>query len=505
MNPIHALYDNLPGKADRAAIHDGLVTLTHGELIAHVETAASDLIRRGIGPGDRVGLCATNSWQHVVAWLAILRANAVWVPLNPRNGAGLNNDLQARAALAMTLHDTASSDAMDKTPNALSIDDWIAGDAPVSRLALPPILDDPTATFAIKFTGGSTGTPKGVVQSQASADAAMASLNAFYGFTPDDVNLAVAPLTHGASHYILPVLAAGGAHVLLAEPSREAILAELKTHVSIAFMPPTLIYLLMAEAAFEPTDLPRLRHLTYSAAPMPPARIAQAIARFGPVLGTLYGQTEAPMTITALTPEQMRNPTLHASVGQAFEGTPMGVLSENGQVRTASAEGEVVVSGDLAATTYLDDPVQTDQARHSDWLKTGDIGRLDADGHLFLLGRSKEMIISGGYNIYPAEVETALAAHPNVREACAFGIEDVVWGERLEAAVALHDPSGDLSELTAFVRDRIGPVRTPKTLHRLDALPRNPVGKVVRADVIHLVHPATRPADVRTETLETAP
>jgi fatty-acyl-CoA synthase len=505
MNPVHALYDNLPAKAESPAIHDGDFCLTHADLIAHVETAASDLIHRGIAPGHRVGLCATNSWRHVVGYLAILRSNAVWVPLNPRNGAGLNTYLQARAGLALTLHDTASAAAAGQTTTALNIDDWIEAPLPTNTPTLPPILDDRDATFAIKFTGGSTGTPKGVVQSQASASCAMASLNAFYGFTPDDVNLAVAPLTHGASHYILPVLAAGGAHVLLAEPSREAVLAELKTRVSIVFMPPTLIYLLMAEAAFRPEDLPRLRHLTYSAAPMPPARITQAIARFGPVVGTLYGQTEAPMTIAALTPGQMQDPALHTSVGRAFQDTPMGVLCEDGQVCTANAKGEVVVKGDLAATTYLDDPAQTTQARHSDWLKTGDIGRLDAEGHLFLLGRSKEMIISGGYNIYPAEVETALAAHPNVREACAFGVEDASWGERLEAAVALYDPSGDLRELTAFVRDRIGPVRTPKTLHRLDALPRNPVGKVVRADVIQLVHPATRPAGLRTETLETAP
>ena len=505
MNPVHALYDNLTAKAARPAIHDGPLTLTHGQLVAHVEAAASGLIQHGIGPGHRVGLCATNSWRHVVGYLAILRANAVWVPLNPRNGAGLNTDLQARAGLALTLHDTASAVAAGQTKTALNIDDWIEAPLPTNTPALPPILDDGDATFAIKFTGGSTGTPKGVVQSRASAAAAMASLTAFYDFRADDVNLVVAPLTHGASHYILPVLVVGGAHVLLAEPSREAILNELKTRVSIVFMPPTLIYLLMAETAFEPNDLPRLRHLTYSAAPMPPARIAQAIARFGPVLGTLYGQTEAPMTIAALTPTQMQNPALHASVGQAFESTPVGVLCDDGQVRTASAEGEVVVKGDLAATTYLDDPVQTATARHGDWLKTGDIGRLDADGHLFLLGRSKEMIISGGYNIYPAEVETALAAHPNVREACAFGVEDATWGERLEAAVALHDPSGDLGELTTFVRDRIGPIRTPKTLHRLDALPRNPVGKVTRADVIQMAHPAPRPVDLRTETSETAP
>src|SRR5690606_39762291 len=139
------------------------------------------------------------------------------------------------------------------------------------------------------------------------------------------------------------------------------------------------------------------------------------------------------------------------------------------------------------ATVYLDDPAQTDAARHEGWLKTGDIGRLDADGYLFLLARSKELIISGGYNIYPGEVEAALNAHPAVREACAFGVADPVWGERLEAVVALDDAAVTPDSLTAFVREAVGPVRTPKTLHVVAALPRHPVGKVVRGEVKSLI------------------
>lgn len=478
-HPIRALYENQSAKADRPALFDGEVTLSHAGLITKVEAAAGDLAARGIGPGDRVGLCARNSWHHVVAYLAILRAGAVWTPLNPRNGARLNSDFQARAGLALTLIDTASSEAAGSSVHPLTLEPWL--DSLMTGEVLPPITDDPDAPFALKFTGGSTGVPKGVVQSQASAAAALRSLSAFYRFTEQDVNLAVAPLTHGAAHYVLPVLAAGGAHVLLAEPDRAAILAELKARVSIVFMPPTLITLLMNDATFEPDDFPRLRHLTYSAAPMSPDRIAQAIARFGPVVSTLYGQTEAPMAIAGLSPEDMADPAKCAAVGQPFAATPVRLMTPDGTL-LEQGEGEIVVSGDLARTHYLDAPDLTADARHDGWLKTGDIGRIGEDGLLFLIGRSKDLIITGGYNVYPGEVEAVLNRHPMVREACAFAEPDAVWGERLEAAVSVG-PDADADAITAFVRDRVGPVRTPKRLHLLDALPRNPVGKVVRDDV----------------------
>lgn len=472
MHPIRALYDNQAEKATRPALHDGTLTLTHADVIAFVERVACN-----VPAGARVGLCAANTWRHVIAYLAILRAGAVWVPLNPRNGARLNDELRARAGLSLTLSDEASRGDVGADADVTALEDWLVGD---SSAALPPLPNDPDAVFAIKFTGGSTGRPKGVVQTVRSAARAMASMQSFYGFTSDDVNLAVAPLTHGSSHYVIPVLAAGGAHVLLAQPDRAQIAEELKRRVSIAFMPPTLIHLLMSDAAFEPADFPALRHITYSAAPMAPAAIDKAIGRFGPVISTVYGQTEAPMTITALDARDMMRDEPRASVGRAFADTPIAVLTADGKV-AVQGEGEVLVGGDLAATTYLDDPAQTAASRHKGWLKTGDIGRVDDNGYLFLLGRSKEMIISGGYNIYPAEVERALAAHPAVREVCAFGVADETWGERLEAAVAADNVTEEA--LRAFVREALGPVRTPKRLHMLAALPRNPVGKVVRNDV----------------------
>lgn len=489
MNPVGAIYEGWRERAGRPALIDGPRTVTHGELVARADALAADLYRRGLGPGRRVGLCAGNDWRHAVAYLAILRAGAAWVPLNPRNGAGLNAELQRRAGLDLLLVDAASRGQVDAAAPFTALEDWLEG---VGEGGAPPTLDDdPDGVFAIKFTGGSTGRPKGVVQSRRSALAALRSMQDYYGFAADDVNLAVAPLTHGASHYLLPVLAAGGAHVLLARPERAAILDELRRRVTVAFMPPTLIYLLMEEAAFGPGDFPALRHLTWSAAPMPPARVEQAVARFGPVVGALYGQTEAPMAVAALTPAQAARPELRGAAGYPFARTPLRVLTAAGAV-AETGEGEVLVGGDLADTAYLDDPEATAAARRDGWLRTGDLGRIDPDGLLTLLGRSREMIISGGYNVYPAEVEAALGAHPAVREACAFGVEDPVWGDRLEAAVAFDPALADPDALIDHVRRTLGPVRTPKALHPLAALPRNPVGKVVRADVKHLIYPAAQ-------------
>jgi len=487
-HPIHGLYDGLAHGPERKALIQGNQTLNYGQLGERVEACASDLMARGIKTGDRVGLCAANSIDHVVAHLAILRVGAVWTPLNPRNGAGLNAQFAMRANLALTLYDAASRETVGHDGPCLLIDQW----QPNTIAALPEINDDPDDEFALKFTGGSTGIPKGVVQSVRSASAAFRSLGDFYEFTPDDVNLCVAPLTHGAIHYLLPVLAKGGCHIILAQPDRDLILKELKTRTTLAFMPPTLIYLLMEAADFGPGDFAGLRSLTYSAAPMPPARIAQVIERFGPVVSTLYGLTEAPMAIACMRPDDMAKVERRASVGRLFAETPVALLTSEGQMMRGSGEGEVLVSGDLAATHYLDAPELNAAARFEGWLKTGDIGRLDQDGYLTLVGRSKEMIISGGYNIYPGEIEAALSAHPAVREVCAFGVDDELWGERLEAVAVLDDASVTSADLIHFVREAIGPVRTPKALHLLPRLPRNPVGKVVRAEVKTLIYPAVQ-------------
>jgi acyl-CoA synthetase (AMP-forming)/AMP-acid ligase II len=282
----------------------------------------------------------------------------------------------------------------------------------------------------------------------------------------------------------VPVLAAGGRHRFVRDRSAGSILAALRGGTTISFMPPTLVYKLLQEPGLSPDQFAHLRHITYGAAPMPVARIAEAQRAFGPRISALYGQTEAPMTITALGTVEMSDASLRATAGRPCGTSRIRVVDDDGRTLPTGKTGNVEVRGPIVMPGYLDDPALTASTIRDGWLRTGDLGRVDDAGYLTLMGRASEMIITGGFNVYPEEIENILAEAPGVAECCVFGVDDPYWGERIEAVVALTpDASSGAAEIRAFVRERLGSVRTPKTLHLTDSLPRNAVGKVVRRDM----------------------
>jgi acyl-CoA synthetase (AMP-forming)/AMP-acid ligase II len=328
-----------------------------------------------------------------------------------------------------------------------------------------------------------------VIQTHGNVNAVIKHLNSLYQFNQSDRNLAIAPLTHGGSHYILPILAAGGCHLLMPTADVNAITHALKEQrASISFMPPTLIYKLLDETDISEDDCPHLRHITYSAAPMPPERIQQFQQRLGPKLSTLYGQTEAPMTITAMSAADLTKPELIRSVGKACADSEIAILDENLHPLPCNQTGQIAVRGAIVTPAYFNAPHQTRDAFHNDWLLTGDLGELNENGYLFLKGRAKEMIISGGFNVYPAEVENIMSQHPAISECVVVGIADDYWGERVEAAICTHPgQSVDTEQLLNDIKEQLGAVKTPKQLHHFSSLPRNPVGKVVRRDILELI------------------
>ena len=346
--------------------------------------------------------------------------------------------------------------------------------------------------MGIKFTGGTTGTPKGVIQTHNNVAAVIDNMQKVFEFNASDRNLAVAPLTHGGSHYILPLLAVGGCHLLHSAPDPEKILTAFRQDkASVSFMPPTLIYKLLDQSGINHDDFPHLRHLTYSAAPMPPSRIKQVQDLIGNRISTVYGQTEAPMTITAMGPNDLAKPELHASVGKACHHSEVAILSSEGTPLANGESGEVAIRGAIVMPCYFDANDKTQEAFHNDWLLTGDVGYLDEQGYLFLKGRSKELIISGGFNVYPAEVENRLIQHPDIVECAVVGVEDDYWGERVEAAICVaEDKTIDIEQLQRDLKAQLGSVKTPKAFHQLAQLPRNPVGKVVRRDILKLIQNA---------------
>jgi acyl-CoA synthetase (AMP-forming)/AMP-acid ligase II len=488
------LYDGAAKGPTAIAVEDHDDNVTFEELIARVESAGAALRELLLTPGSRVALCAGNNADHLIAYVAILISGFVWVPLNPANGRRLNSRIAAKAKPDLVLVDRASIEQVPDIDQVRELETLQAQPRPFE--ATQAAGND---VAAIKFTGGTSGEPKGVIQTHGNMLAVIENLQAFYQFESSDCNLAVAPLTHGSSHYVFPVLGAGGRHRFLHDPSAAAILAAMRDDTTMTFMPPTLVYKLLRTPGLSPEQFPRLRHLTYSAAPMPADRIIEAQQAFGPCISSLYGQTEAPMTICAVGADEMQDPALRGTAGKPCKNSEVRVVDDSDTDAPPGTVGNIEVKGPIVMQAYLDEPEMTAATIHDGWLCTGDLGSLDESGNLMLSGRASEVIITGGFNVYPAEIENVLARAPGVRECCVYSTDDPYWGERIEAVV-VSDPGSETTEADtlAFVKQELGPVRTPKVLHKVDALPRNAVGKVVRRDMPGLVKLLREQDDVQT-------
>jgi acyl-CoA synthetase (AMP-forming)/AMP-acid ligase II len=300
-----------------------------------------------------------------------------------------------------------------------------------------------------------------------------------------DVQAAAAPVSHAAFILMLPIFAAGGRNIVLSTPDPDRILhAFEKRDVSTIFMPPTMIYKTMAEPNIETRRFPKLRHLIYGAAPMPPEKVRQAQEVFPNALETLYGQTEASSVCTTMSAAEMLMEENIGSVGRATPLMRVEIKDPDGNILPPGEAGEVVVRGGLTMTGYYKNPKATEEAFKDGWLHTGDGGLINENGYLFLKDRLRDVIISGGFNVYPGDVEGALVKHPDVYECVVFGAEDDHWGERVEAAVQLREGATSSAEdIIAHAREQLGSVKAPKSIHLVDDLPRSAVGKVLRREI----------------------
>jgi len=438
---------------------------------------------------SRVAICAGNTAQHVVALLAVLAAGKVWVPLNYRSTKHEITRILDATEPSIIVMD-GSGDALIETDcnHVIRLDDS-TGERSLGFLLKAyahcvPVRCEPNrdATQAIKFTGGTTGLPKGVMQPYRAWSTVIVNQIHAWKLTSEDRYVVAAPVTHGTSTYVLPVLAQGGTHVFLEESSPAAITAAFRERGgTLSFMPPTLIYMIMAQQGVSRADFPALKNLIYGGAPMPIEKFERVREFFGPVVGSTYGQTESPQLVTAITPDDFEDPANLGSVGRATWFSEFAIMGSEGQLLPAGCAGEVVVRGDLVMTGYWRLPEKTAETIVDGWLHTGDVGVVDERGYLYIKDRLRDVIITGGFNVYPIDVENALAQHPAVYECSVFGVPDDKWGEAVQAAIQFHpDASVDTQELTAFVRNLLGPVHTPKSIHVFDSLPRSSVGKVLK-------------------------
>ena len=467
------------------------------------------LARSGIQPGDKVAILSGNDPLAFCCVFGISRAGAVWCPVNPRNEAAENRELlglfdcrclifaDAFAPLVakiagdlpgLTTLVCLGDQAPAAVPGAVSLDRWVAG------VSYEPWQADPADDVVmIAGTGGTTGTPKGVMLTGRNIEAMTALTLMSYPFDAGrpPVYLALAPLTHAAGVLCFPVMALGGEVVIMPSPDLGEFLQLIGRHrVSHAFLPPTLIYLLLDRPELADADFSSLRCLWYGAAPMSPARLEQAIGAIGPVFGQLFGQTEAPMMISTLAPADHLNPdgslarSRFASAGRPTPLTTVAIMDSDGNLLPPGDRGEIVVRGPLVAPGYYKNPAATAEASRHGWHHTGDVGYLDGDNFLYIVDRLKDMIITGGFNVYSAEVEQALLAHPGVLDCAVVGLPDDKWGERVTAVIQLRPGQAPTPEdVRAFVRARVGSVKAPKQVEIWPDLPRSRIGKVLKAEV----------------------
>ncbi|MBB6557961.1 acyl-CoA synthetase (AMP-forming)/AMP-acid ligase II [Acidovorax soli] len=471
---------------DRIAIDAPEGAIRYDALAARVAALAAGFTAIDPAPQSRVGICAGNSADHIAALLAVLACGKVWVPLNPKSTRPEIRRIIDATEPSILVLDAACADLLDGAPGTLLTTAGLADLAAVHAGAPRPVIDLPgDATQAIKFTGGTTGAPKGVMQPYRAWMANITNQIHAWGFDEHERYIVAAPITHGTSTYLLPILAQGGCHVVLAGAGAEAVCTAFRERGgTVCFMPPTLVYMLMALPGASRADFPRLRRLIYGGAPMPPEKIRQVRDFFGPVLGTTYGQTEAPQILTVMQPADFEDPANWAAVGRTTWFSDVAIMAPDGRLLPTGEVGEVVARGDLLMTGYWRLPEKTAETLVDGWLHTGDRGLIDERGYLYLKDRLKDMVITGGFNVYPVDVENALGQHPAVHECAVFGLPDDKWGETVQAAVQLRPgEQATEAELIAFVRERLGPVQTPKHIHFHESLPRSPVGKVLKSAV----------------------
>ncbi len=487
---------------DRPCLTAGGRSLSYAEVQVLSYAIASALDRSGIRPGDKVAILSGNDPVAFSCVFGIARAGAVWCPINPRNEASENRELLDLFDCAALIYQRAFESLVQQirpelptlrtlvcldgeSALAASFDRWITGPAADRWAAAAP--DD---TAMIVGTGGTTGRPKGVMLTGHNLETMTALTLMSYEFTGRPVYLALAPLTHAAGVLCFPIMALGGEIVIMAKPDVGEFIDLIERHrVTHTFLPPTLIYMLLGRDDLNRRDFHSLQTFWYGAAPMSAARLEEALQRIGP-MAQLFGQTEAPMMISTMSTADHYHPdgTIASerltSAGRPSPLVTVRIMDEAGELLAAGDRGEIVVRGSLVMAGYYKNPAATREASRYGWHHTGDIGYLDADNFLYIVDRAKDMIISGGYNIYSVEVENALMAHPDVRDCAVIGLPDEKWGERVTAVVQLQPGAQlDPAELIGFVKARIGSVKTPKQIDVWADLPRSKVGKVLKSEI----------------------
>jgi len=489
---------------DRTCFHDGEQGHSYRAVQEMTHRIANGLLAGGLEKEAKVAVYSPNSVLAFECVLGILRAGATWVPVNARSSVDDNVYILNASDCEWLFYHSSLETHIERIKtgvpgicglvcidgegkDAPSFDSWVSAfSAPA-----PFIAQDRDDVAILASSGGTTGVPKGVMLTHNNVETFICNFITCMPYSEPPVNLVVAPITHAAGYLTLALLACGATNVIMAKVDLLKIMENIeKFKVTTLFLPPTVIYMLLAHPKVRDFDYSSLRYFLYGAAPTAVDKLKEAIEVFGPAMAQGYGQTEALAMCLFLSPDEhlvIGDPDEEKrlwSCGRAALCTQVEIMDDEGHLLGPNEEGEIVMRGNNIMKGYYKNPEQTEEASRFGWHHTGDMGYKDEDGYLYIVDRKRDMIITGGFNVYSIEVERAVLAHPAVQDCAVVGVPDEKWGEAIKAVIEVKPGMQvDEAELMAFCREKIGGVKAPKSVEIWDALPRSAVGKVLKKEV----------------------
>jgi fatty-acyl-CoA synthase len=495
---------------ERLAIVDGELRYSYAQTRIFSERIALAMVAAGVRREEPAAILSHNHAAVLFCMLGILRAGAAWVPINFRNAADANVAFlnysetawlfyhsrfrehveEIRARVPSLRHLICIDGADGENP---SLEEFMeAGNARASSLDALRNFDwadargNPEQMMGLVPTGGTTGPARGVrVTNMAWGTMTEMALRYWKREDADPVCLCTAPLSHAAGVVAFTMFASGGTNVVL--PGFDALLvlqAIPHYRVTHLFLPPTALYSLLAHADVEKFDYSSLDCFLLAGSPVSPDKLKKGVEVFGPCMCQSYGQTEAPMLLTFLDASTVAaaaagdHPERLRSCGRATAAVRLAVMDDAGNILPPLEAGEIVARGNLVTDGYHKLPEATAEICKYGWHHTGDVGYIDEDGFVYIVDRKKDMIISGGFNVYCSEVEACIMALPQVRECAVIGVPDEKWGEAVKALVVASGLSE--SEVIAHCKSRLGGVKAPKSVEFVAEIDKTPAGKIDR-------------------------
>ncbi len=469
--------------------------LTYREADALSARIANFLTMNGFQPGSKAAVYSTNSSIALLATIGLIRAGGTWIPINPRNSERDNIATLIEFGCDPILYQERFADAVlsakrsrDKPPLTVCLDDLesllqdVTGDRPQPNTCGSDLL-------SIPLTGGTTGVPKGVMLSHRNFCALdFAQRDRYAGRLP--TVLCATPMTHAAGRVALTSMSSGARLIVTDRVDPLELLGLMEEErITDVQLPPTVIHDLLRHSDVRNFDYSSLQSFVYGSAPIALGLLKEAIDVFGPVMHNVYGQTECPYFISSFDPAdhfvdgKVANGLVPddrlRSVGRSTIISEIAIVDGNVSPLSPNVRGEIAVKGPMVSEGYFNDPEETAKVRKNGWHLTGDIGYLDEDGFLYIVDRKKDMIISGGFNVYSTEVEQALMSLETVKCAVVIGVPSERWGEEVKAVVQVADGSSVSADtLISATKQLIGSVKAPKSIDFVSEFPRTAVGKV---------------------------